>query len=235
MIFSNHTKLLVIAPHPDDEIFGCGGLMHAVKKAGGKVGVLFLTVGTTEDFSKKGSSTLDERMREIKRVMKFLKIDSHHVAFPGNEYHLQLEHMPQKRLIHEIERGKLSLETFRPTILAFPSSHDYNQDHRAANEAAVSATRPVNGTFKHVPTLLLEYEFPYVGWSPTAGQAPNFFLALDSIALRAKLGALTLYKSQMKTKKGPISVYAADVLAKARGLIAGVDHAEAYVVRRHVV
>ena len=37
--FSNE-KLLVIAPHSDDEILGCGGLISKVKNGGGKVYVL---------------------------------------------------------------------------------------------------------------------------------------------------------------------------------------------------
>jgi len=227
--------LLVVAPHPDDEIFGCGGLMHRVKEDGGKVYVVFLTIGTTQDFSKKGTSSQNEREREIERVAEHMRIDDYHIAFPGNEFHLQLDNLPQKKLIHEIERGRLSLESVKPTLFAFPSSHDYNQDHRAAHEASMSATRPVNGAFKHMPGMVLEYELPYVGWSPMHGQAPNFFLSLEKKALQAKLKALQLYKSQMKTKKGPVSAYAAENLARMRGILAGADHAEAYVLRRHLV
>ena len=43
-------KLLVIAPHPDDEVIGCAGLIQKIKNGGGKVFVLFLTVGDTNDF-----------------------------------------------------------------------------------------------------------------------------------------------------------------------------------------
>lgn len=235
MINLSQQRLLVIAPHPDDEIFGCGGLIHAVKKHKGAVAVLYLTVGTTQDFSKNGSSSADERLREIGRVARRMRVDTYTVAFPGDDHHLQLDAMPQKRLIHEIERGAVSLESFKPTILAFPSFHDYNQDHRAANEAAISAARPVNGSFKHLPTLFLEYELPYAGWSPTGGPTPNCFLSLSQEALAAKLDALKLYESQMKTRKGPVSVYAARELAKMRGVLAAVDHAEAYVLRRIVV
>ena len=232
MINLTKQRLLVIAPHPDDEIFGCGGLIHAVKKGGGKVAVLYLAVGTTQDFSQKGSSTTDERVREIERVAKKMRIDDWHLAFPGNEFHLQLDALPQKKLIHEIERGKVSLERFKPTIFAYPSFADYNQDHRAANEASTTAARPVNGNFKHVPSVCLEYEFTYRGWSPIEPREPNLFLSLDKAALQAKLTALALYRSQMKTKKGPVSVYAAEAQAKMRGVLAGVDHAEAYVARR---
>jgi len=234
MITFHRQTLLVVAPHPDDEIFGCGGLIHRVKEGGGKVTVLYLTVGTTQDFSKSGASTADERVREIESVVKKMRIDSYHIAFPGDAYMLQLDSLPQRKLIHEIERGPISLEAFKPTILAFPSVHDYNQDHRAANAACISATRPVNGNFKHLPKLLLEYEFPYFAWSPSVGPNPNLFLSLGKDVLRAKLDCLKLYKSQMKAKKGPISVYGAETLARMRGIQSGTDHAEAFVVRRHV-
>ena len=39
------TRLLVIAPHPDDEVLGAGGLMQRVKSTGGAVRVVYLTDG----------------------------------------------------------------------------------------------------------------------------------------------------------------------------------------------
>ena len=39
------TRLLVVAPHPDDEVLGAGGLMQRVKATGGAVRVVYLTDG----------------------------------------------------------------------------------------------------------------------------------------------------------------------------------------------
>jgi LmbE family N-acetylglucosaminyl deacetylase len=39
------TRLLVVAPHPDDEVLAAGGLMQQVRKAGGQVRVVYLTNG----------------------------------------------------------------------------------------------------------------------------------------------------------------------------------------------
>jgi LmbE family N-acetylglucosaminyl deacetylase len=39
------TNLLVVAPHPDDETLGAGGLMQRVRAAGGRVSVVYLTDG----------------------------------------------------------------------------------------------------------------------------------------------------------------------------------------------
>jgi LmbE family N-acetylglucosaminyl deacetylase len=42
---SSDTRLLVIAPHPDDEVLGAGGLMQLARDAGGAVRVVYLTDG----------------------------------------------------------------------------------------------------------------------------------------------------------------------------------------------
>jgi hypothetical protein len=39
------TRLLVIAPHPDDEVLGAGGLMQRVRSTGGAVRIVYLTDG----------------------------------------------------------------------------------------------------------------------------------------------------------------------------------------------
>ncbi|HYF12856.1 MAG TPA: PIG-L family deacetylase [Candidatus Paceibacterota bacterium] len=234
-------RLLVIAPHPDDEIFGCGGLIYRIKQAGGEVFVLYLTVGTTKDYSKNGVSTSDERIEEIKRVAKFMGFDGWRIALPGNDYHLQLDHVPQKILANEIERGEvergstISLQAVKPTILAIPSYFDYNQDHRAANKAATTATRPVPPKYKHLPNTIIEYEFPYSEWSDVERPSPNLFIDLDKKALKAKLDALKLYKSQLKVQNGPLSLYGVETLARMRGLHSGNSAAEAFVIRRHFV
>src|SRR5262245_41050295 len=40
-----HTRLLVVAPHPDDEVLGAGGLMQRVHEGDGEIRVVYLTDG----------------------------------------------------------------------------------------------------------------------------------------------------------------------------------------------
>lgn len=42
-------RLLVVAPHADDEILGCFGLIKKIKNLGGKVYVQILTMGVTRE------------------------------------------------------------------------------------------------------------------------------------------------------------------------------------------
>ncbi len=54
---------LVLAPHPDDEIFGCGGLLHLWAQSKVPVSVLILTDGAVQ---APGDSSLSVRRDESK-------------------------------------------------------------------------------------------------------------------------------------------------------------------------
>ncbi|MGI9305660.1 MAG: PIG-L deacetylase family protein [Gammaproteobacteria bacterium] len=228
---------LVIAPHPDDEVFGCGGLIHRLKSDHAKVYVLYMTVGTTLDFSAKGKTTADERTAEIEQVARFLKLDGYAVAFPGDRYHLKLDAAPQKELVHAIERGDdMSLQGLRPDIVLTTSGMDYNQDHRAVSEATMTAVRPTSSEHKSFQPVVLTYELPYHQWNVTETMStPNFLVRLTEHDLDAKLTALALYKSQLKTPDGPLSLHGVETLAHYRGLQCGCAAAEAYCTRRIVL
>jgi len=89
------TRLLVLAPHPDDEALGAAGLMHRVKRAGGSVRVVLMTSGDAfpegvmaaehirrpgpRDFRRYGSL----RERETITAAAALGIDRAHVWFLG--------------------------------------------------------------------------------------------------------------------------------------------------------
>ncbi len=44
-LYGASRPLLVLAPHPDDETFGCGGAIHLFTSAGGQADVAFMTRG----------------------------------------------------------------------------------------------------------------------------------------------------------------------------------------------
>jgi len=228
--------ILIISPHPDDEIYSAGGLIHKAKRLGSSVYVLFMTVGLTKDFSNSKNTTQDQRIEEIKKVAKYLKYDGWDIAFPGNDYHLQLDNVPQKKLIHAIERGKkISLEKIKPTMVLIPSITDYNQDHRATCEAAITALRPQPPIHKSFQKCVLSYEYTPSSWSTEENAPlPNVAIELSKMDMDAKIHALKLYKSQLKNQNGPLSVKAIDTLARLRGIQNGTRYAEMYHAKRIV-
>ncbi|MEX0616411.1 MAG: PIG-L family deacetylase [Candidatus Woykebacteria bacterium] len=228
--------LLIVAAHPDDEALGCAGLISRVKEEGGKVFVLFLTNGTTYDFTPRGISTATEREKEIENVAKFLKYDNYKIAFPGNKFHLQLDSaLSQKDLMDEIERGSISMETTRPTMIAFPNFSDYNQDHKAVAKASFASCRPSPNNTKSVPKIVASYEHTTGGWGLEPSGQKNLFIQLSAKNLKDKIQALKLYKSQVRKNPHPRSVEKIEALAKYRGALCGAESAEAFYLHRIII
>jgi N-acetylglucosamine malate deacetylase 1 len=235
MIELSKQTLLIVAPHPDDEVLGCGGLIKKIKDAGGKVYVLFLTVGETNDYSEKGVSKAEERIEEIEAVAKYYKYNDYHIAFKGDTYHLKLDQVPQKDIMSEIENGKISLNKIKPTIVATTPYYDYNQDHRAATDAVFAAARPAPDETKPFQPLILGYEsVPTSEWA-TQNHSFNFLVPLTDEELEAKVHGLKLYKTQVRTGSHPRSVQSVKTMAHFRGIYCGTKQAEAYVCYRFTV
>jgi len=235
MLSWKHQKLLIIAPHPDDEVIGCGGVAVKIKEAGGKVYVLFLTVGDTNDFSGSGFSSKKERLQEIQRVSDYLEFDDYTVAFAGNNHHLRLDQEAQLKLISTIEyESRLSIEKIRPTTIMFPSSTSYNQDHRATAQAAFAACRPASRQYKYQPDMVFSYEVVADQWNLEKLFSPNLFVQLSSKQLDRKIKALKLYQSQLRLRANPRSPKALHGLAALRGAQCGSNFAEAFYLHRVV-
>lgn len=234
MVDFNGKTLLVIAPHPDDEVIGCTGLIRHIKKNGGRVHVLFLTVAETQDFSHRGASTAAERLREIEAVANYFDFDGWQVAFPGEQFHLNLDQTSQRQIINAIERGQdISLEALRPDVIAFPMFGDYNQDHRAAAEAAFAACRPAAAAEKHIPSIALSYEAPMSAWAhPAASFVPNLYLEMSEEDAVAKMQGMNLYASQVRAPGHPRHSETLKALAQVRGSEIGTRYAEAFLLHR---
>ena len=222
-------KLLVIAPHPDDEVLGCAGLIKKIKDNKGKVFILFLTLADTKDFLKTTFSTSLQREKEIKNVAKLLKFDDYDIALRGSDYHLKLDRHGQFELMNLIERkSKVAIEKIRPTIIAFPDPDSYNQDHRLAARSTHAALRPAAKENKHFVDTVLSYEMPADNWSLSPVREPDIFLPLSGSEMENKIKAWKLYKSQLRDAPNPRSLKIVKDFASFRGSLAGCEYAECF-------
>ncbi|MQA97002.1 MAG: PIG-L family deacetylase [Streptosporangiales bacterium] len=226
-------RVLILAPHPDDEVLGCGGLMSRVKDAGGEVYVHFLTVGDTADISPAGLSTAEQRLHEVKQVADLYRWDGWGISFPGDEYHLRLDTLPRFELAGAIERDdRLGIAALRPTVVLLPHRSSYNQDHQAVNDAAVTALRPADRALRHHPDLVLAYEEAADQWRAEATPPPNLFAELSETHLAMKLTAMALYGSQAHEHPHTRSELTLRSLAALRGMQNGTAYAEAFHLLR---
>jgi N-acetylglucosamine malate deacetylase 1 len=226
-------RVLVLAPHPDDETIGCGGLISKVKEHGGEVFVQMLAVGDTSDASVDGFSSADERDAELARVAELFGWDGYELVFRSNSHHLRLDAVPQAELIEAIESaGACSIRAVQPTIVAMPQPTSYNQDHRAVAAAALSALRPGDSRLRHQPGGVCVYEQIADQWNTGTSFTPNAAVVLEQHHLDAKLNAMRAYKSQVREHPSTRSVESLSAMAYYRGGQFGCERAEAYQVLR---
>lgn len=228
MIDWQNERVLILSPHPDDEVIGCGGLISKVKDEGGQVLVQFVTLGDTRDVSTTGRSTADERMVEIDRVAGVLKYDDWDIALRGAQYHLRLDAMPRVDLVDVLEvSARLSLRAVEPSVVLLPAPWSYNQDHRAVAEAALTALRPM-GAAACAPRVVALFEEVADQWTPETTTPPNLFVELDASHLDDKIQAMRTYTSQVRPHPHTRSLEALQNMAVVRGAHSGLGFAEAY-------
>ncbi|MEV0032692.1 PIG-L family deacetylase [Nocardia sp. NPDC050793] len=222
----------MIAPHPDDEVIGCGGLISRVKREGGQVHVLYVAVDDLAEYSPAGRSTIEQRMDEIEQVAKFLSLDSWDVPWVGEGATLGLDTVARAKIVRLLEGPghRLALSTLRPTVVVAPEITSFNQDHQAIGQAVLTALRPGSDQWRHQPSLVLAYEQVGDFWSgaAVAPQSRNFFVALDDADVDRKIAALGLHVSQWREHPHTRSEQALRGLAAMRGAHSGVPCAEAF-------
>ena len=226
LISFKNARLLVIAPHADDEVLGCGGLISKIKSVGGKVFVLIFNVGSIEKYNNKKFTDL--RKKEAASAMKFLKVDRYDTIFDSPNDNRYLDAKPLHELISKIEtESKVSLAKIKPTIVAIPSINSHHQDHIHIFKACIAALRPLN---KPIVDTVISYEAPeHRRWSASGGFQPNLYIDIEKHLTR-KISAFYKYKSQIRI--GGRDKHTIKNHAEYRGKEVGKKVCEAYFIHR---
>ncbi|HEY4021570.1 MAG TPA: PIG-L deacetylase family protein [Pseudonocardiaceae bacterium] len=235
--FLSRQRVLVVAPHSDDETYGCAGTIARMKTLGSEVYALVVSVGSLDHYGNDRQPgmhmvTADTRLREFEATAELLKIDDWEVLYPGGSEHMALDTVPRKDIVRLLERdARLSIEQLQPTMLLMPWM-SYNQDHEAVFRACITATRPGDPAVRHLVPHVLCYDNTSLFWAPPQERFhPNVFV--DVSEFRAvKMQALRTHASQVR---GPLfhgSPEATDLAAQVRGREISVGSAEGFVALR---
>ena len=226
--FKDH-RLLVIAPHADDEVLGCGGLISRVKQDGGKVFVLIFNVGSIVSKNEKKSTQIWKK--ETENAMKFLKVDKYDTIYDTPEDNRYLDAKPLHTLIEKIETGSsVSLIKTKPTIVAIPTLYSHHQDHVCVHNACIAALRPLS---KPNANMVISYEAPeHSRWSANGVFEPNFYVDIES-HISKKVKAFYKYKSQIR--EGGRDKNTIITQAMYRGKEVGKKSCEGFFVHRHFI
>ena len=222
-------RILIISPHPDDETFGCGGLILKAMDSGSDIKVVLVSVGSVLqyiDIGEKKEVTSEKRMVEFVSAMKYLGIDNYKVLdFDG--FHSKLDTLPRVDLINSFE---IEINNFNPTTVVLPAI-SYHQDHEAVFEAGFTACRPKFNTIRNV----WGYNSLGITWSLERDKFhPNIYVDITK-HIDKKLDAIEIYQSQLRPAPHHCNKDNFKVLAQTNGREVGVNYAESFVLYRGVI
>lgn len=216
---------LVLAPHPDDEVLGCGGVIARLTAAGKAVDVAIATRGMAPAFPPEQVAQVLAEAKEAHQSLGVRK--THFLDFPA----AALDRVPQAELNAGVRKVVLEVQ---PDTIFVPFVGDIHVDHQLVFNAAMVASRPAGG-FR--PCRILAYEtLSETNWSApylSPPFTPNVFLSIDGF-LDRKIAAFEKFASQCKAFPNERSVRALTALAELRGACVHVPAAEAFVLVREI-
>lgn len=205
-------NILAIGAHPDDIEFGCGGTL--IKYADNPQNNVYMLVLSDGSFG----GNPDLRRTEQKAAAEFIGVKE---LFWGNFRDTEI--VDNRELIHKIDEV---IEKVCPDMVFLNYPQDVHQDHRAASNAGISATRYIKEVlFFEVPT--------------TQHFEPDIFINMKDV-LERKIELLKKHASQVnRTKIENLSILEnMQSCANFRGYQGRVRYAEGFKalrVLKHVV
>ncbi len=218
-------KIMIIAPHADDEVIGVGGTILKNIFCGNEVYVCVVTRGTYPLFS-------DEFMKNLRQET----IDCHKIMGVKKTFFLEFPSVTLEEK-HRFEVNDAILDTIKevcPDEVYIPHHGDMQKDHQIVAEACMVALRP---KYEFAPKKIFAYEtLSETGWNIPCVQnefIPNVFVDISDF-LEKKIEMLKIYKSQLANFPNARSVEAVESLAKFRGALMNLKAAEAFMLIREI-
>jgi LmbE family N-acetylglucosaminyl deacetylase len=180
--------LIVVAPHPDDEILGAGGLVRACAMAGQKVTIVSVTDGEAADCMRPGLDRVRRlELRNALRTLSLLHVSVRRLGIPDG---FVKDHSNRlSNALRECVHGQ-------GTIIA-PYEHDGHPDHEATGRECLAVARSAG-----IPIA----RYPIWAWhhvKPTSLRSLHWGLFhLEAGEQRAKKRAMQCFESQLRPPRG---------------------------------
>lgn len=196
-------RVLVLAPHPDDEVIGCGGAILLHRQQGDQVEVVFLTSG-----ERGNPETPPEELRALREM------EAAEAARVLDVNRIHFLRLPDQGIAVSLDRGAILLRQFLQTadVVYLPHRDEEHPDHAATNQLLCQArvgAIPLRG---------------YEVWTPLG--RPDLFCDITAVMHR-KLQALRCYQSQLALVRYDQAIRG---LNRYRGAMTGGGYKEAFAV-----
>lgn len=208
-------KILVIAPHADDEILGCGGYLLHEKEKGSEIRIVFGTIGGTHKLQNKRV-----RLNEADFVCKTLGAD-YTVMVMGKD--AELDTIGDKEIVTFLDNY---IDSYRPdeVFINYPSLH---QDHKKIYECSITSMRLREG---YSPKLVALYEYPFILNQGIKVEGGRWYHNISDVIDRKIKIFLEGYKTQVKNYPSPLNEEGIKILSNLRGYESGHKNAELFYI-----
>jgi len=211
-------KVVVFAPHPDDEVIGCGGTIAAHVQVGDEVVIVYLTSGEAGSLAIPPDELKVVREGEARQGAEILRVnDLIFLRFPDG----YLDFSPERicTLVELIRKKK-------PDVVYLPHAQETPRDHRVTHELAWEAVRRAAGPWFQDcggEPWPVKYVLAYEVWTPIV--SPTYYNDVTPW-IDLKLEALRCHASQVSTVAYDEAVKG---LNRYRGILSGTgDYCEAF-------
>jgi LmbE family N-acetylglucosaminyl deacetylase len=216
-------RVLVLAPHPDDECIGCGGTVRKYVEAGARVRVAVLTDGRDGDPTVRAlppndptrarleGALVERRKAEAAAALKILGVEQ-------CDFLDARDGQLRNHAASVVPRLADILSEWRPDIVLLPFLTDRHADHFAANRCLLEAVDRVDTAWAESLNCL-----GYETWSPIYA---NVYVDVTA-TMDCKRRALSCHASQLQFTDFLAGVEGLNRFRAVSGLTGG-SYAEAF-------
>ena len=220
-------KVLVIAAHPDDEVYGMGGTIAKLSKQGHDVYVLILTEGCSTQY-KDQPHLIEEKKNQAYEANSILGVKE--VIF-GDLPDMKLDTVEHVEINAVIEKAIRDLE---PDVVYTHFYGDVNKDHRCVFESTMVAVRPIHS---QCVREVYCYQVPSsTEWAANVAQStfiPNVFEEITEY-YDIKKNAILAYSSEIREYPHPRSLEVVKMYDLVHAKRVGLELAEGFMLIRKV-
>jgi len=220
------SKILVISPHTDDELFGVGGTLLKRKKNGDTIKVVVMSCSDRFLHHLNRTITEEEQWMEFKKVAEFISTDEPS-KFETNG--IRLEEIPQYKIVRWLDD---LIRTYEPNVIYIPEP-SYHQEHKDVYNACISAVRP---TGTKLINEIIAYEIPTSTWScPNNKFQPNLYEDIEEfVDEKIKIFKENYILQYTITKRDKLGEDGIKSHAYYRGFESGLKVAEAFSIIKKI-
>lgn len=221
-------RVLVIAAHPDDEVYGMGGTIAKLSSKGYDVYTLIITEGCTTQY-KDNPELIEEKKKQAFKANSYLGVKK---VFFGDLPDMKLDSIEHIKINAVIEK---IIRDITPNVVYTHFYGDVNKDHTRVFESTMVAVRPVSS---QCVQEIYCYQVPSsTEWAANVTQStfiPNVFEEISPY-YDQKQKSILAYSTELREYPHPRSLEVVKVYDEALAKRNGLNLAEGFMLIRKVV